>query len=325
MFKNSADFRQHFNSEQIISLDLSYLSDDIESWWNKEVKIDSGFFAKKISLTHLLLAKITPSDYTIFNNLSRANKFVSGIVLHNLFKIDSPDLALLVHESLADIFNLIDIKYPYEDHKALYLKKSKKQVGEWGNGSGDISLHSDDLYEDISADYLALTTCRDLSNTPTSYALAKDILNCLTDDELNILLNIEANFISGKNVNGLKIKKHKILEFCEQRGFLCRLDFRIDDFNGQRMTIANENPSKAEIDVFDKLFTISKAISHNTVDNGLGSFLIIDNYKVLHARSNIKYYPSEGYDCPKDAFRLLYRSKGPRKQFFDASNARYFW
>lgn len=324
MFKNSSEFRQYFNSEKIIDLDLSYLSDDIESWWDNEKSKNSEFLYKKVSLTHLILSKIQPSDYAKFNDLSKINKFISGIVLHNIFKIDSPELALLVHEALSDIFNLMDIKYPYEDHKALYLKKSKKQVGEWGNGSGDISLHSDDLYEDISADYLSLTTCRDLSNTPTSYVLTKDILDHLADEELNILLNIEANFISGKNVDGLKTRKHKILEFCEKRGFISRLDFRIDDFNGQRMTIANENPSKEEIDVFNKLFAISKEIEHSKVNNGLGSFLIIDNYKVLHARSNIKHYPSEGYDHPKDAFRLLYRSKGPRKQFFDIENARYF-
>ncbi|WP_143531333.1 hypothetical protein [Rodentibacter rarus] len=232
-------------------------------------------------------------------------------------------MSLLVHESLSDIFNLMDIKYPYEDHKALFLKKSAHEISEWGNGSGDISLHSDDLYEDISSDYLSLTTCRDLSNTPTSYLQSKDILDLLTDNELDILLNIEANFISGKNVNGLKLKKARIVEPCKERGFLSRLDFRIDNVNGQRMTIANDTPSKEEIFVFEKLFEIAKNIKSHAIDNRLGTFLIIDNYKVLHARSSVKHYPSSGYDHPKDAFRLLYRSKGPRKRFFDIEQARY--
>ncbi|OOF37557.1 hypothetical protein [Rodentibacter heidelbergensis] len=322
MFNNCNEFRNYFNLEKIVSIDMSYLSNDIEKWWNKELLIKRDFFHKKSLLINLILDKVKTSDYEYFTKFSKINHHISGIVLHNLFTIDSPSLSLLVHESLSDIFNLMDIKYPYEDHKALFLKKSINEISEWGNGSGDISLHSDDLYEDISSDYLSLTTCRDLSNTPTSYLLAKDILDLLTDNELEILLNIEANFISGKNVNGLKSKKAKILESCEERGFLSRFDFRIDNVNGQRMTIAN-NPSKEEVSVFEKLFEISKNLKSRTIDNGLGTFLIIDNYKVLHARSSVKHYPSSGYEHPKDAFRLLYRSKGPRKQFFDIEQARY--
>lgn len=58
MFKNSADFRQYFNSKQIISLDLSYLSDDIKNksitpFFLEIVKhstVNNGLGSLKISL-----------------------------------------------------------------------------------------------------------------------------------------------------------------------------------------------------------------------------------------------------------------------------------
>src|SRR5690606_1368859 len=102
-----------------------------------------------------------------------------------------------VHEALADLFHLTDIKYDYEEHKALYLKPSAEKYREWGNGHGDITPHSDDLYENLNVDYLALTVCRDVTKTPTAYYFPSDLLCDLSDEEVHELLTMQAMFISG--------------------------------------------------------------------------------------------------------------------------------
>lgn len=305
-------FRETISREKAITLDFSYLTGVIESWWKRNN--DQGTHTLKLQLTNLLLTYLHTEDIFHFDKVGLKTGS-AAVCIKNIFNLDSPKLALTVHEALSDLFLLTDIKYEYEEHKALYLKPSAEKHREWGNGHGDITPHSDDLYEQLNVDYLALTVCRDITKTPTAYYFPNDLLGELNDQEIHELLTMQAAFISGKNVSGFKERVRHVVEYSETYGFHFSLDFRIDSENGERMRAINGSQH-----VLDKIRAgLSKAKNHvSTAETG--TFLIVANHKILHARPMLNIDTEEvRRQANESTFnstpRLLFRSKGPRKQY----------
>ncbi len=305
-------FREEISKEKMITLDFSYLAGTLESWWIKHSLQDTH--SSKIQLINLLLTYLRSDDLYHIDKVGLLNG-TAAICIKNIFALDSPKLALIVHEALSDLFHLTDVKYEYEEHKALYLKPFAEQYREWGNGLGDITPHSDDLYESLKVDYLALTVCRDTTKTPTAYYFPSDLIADLSDEDVGELLGMQATFISGKNVTGLKNRIRQVVEYSDIYGFQFALDFRIDSQSGERMRAANDGQH-----VLDKIRAgLPHAKQHHSTAEP-GTFLIIANHKVLHARSVLNIDANEvreqaHHSTLNSTPRLLFRSKGPRKQY----------
>jgi len=311
--KDVSFFRNEISKEKTTTLDFSYLSGVIESWWKKNN--DKDPHSLKTQLANLLFTYLNTEDISHFDKVGLANEH-AAICIKNTFKTDSPKLALIVHEALADLFHLTDIKYEYEEHKAIYLKPSAERYREWGNGYGDITPHSDDLYENLNVDYLALTVCRDITKTPTDYYFPADLFFDLSDQDLGELLTMQAEFISGKNVSELKKRVRHVVEYSETYGYLFSLDFRIDPQTGERMRAVNGGQA-----VLDKIRTGLSSAKKNVSTAETGTFLIVANHKILHARPMLNIDANEAREQAQHATfsstpRLLFRSKGPRKQYF---------
>jgi hypothetical protein len=306
-------FRKEISKEKTVFLDFGYLAGVIESWWKKNN--NQGTHALKSQLINLFLTYLRTEDTAHFGTVGLRNGH-AAICITNIFNLDSPKLALTVHEALADLFHLTDIKYEYEEHKALFLKPSAEKHREWGNGHGDITPHSDDLYENLDVDYLALTVCRDITKTPTAYYFPSSLLCELNDQEIHELLTMEAAFISGKNVSDLKKRVRQVVKFSEIYGFQFSLDFRIDPQNGARMRAVNGGQH-----VLDKIRSgLSSAKNHVSIAE-TGTFLIVANHKVLHARPMLNLDADQvrahaNNSTFNNTPRLLFRSKGPRKQYY---------
>lgn len=318
--KEVSHFREKISQEKTIVLDFSYLAGVIESWWKKNKLQETHIL--KTQLVNLFLTYLRTEDTFYFDKVGLANG-CAAVCIKNIFSLDSPKLALTVHEALADLFHLTDIKYDYEEHKALYLKPSAEKYREWGNGHGDITPHSDDLYENLNVDYLALTVCRDVTKTPTAYYFPSDLLCDLSDEEVHELLTMQAMFISGKNVSGLKERVRHVVEYSELYGFQFSLDFRIDPENGERMRAKNGGQH-----VLDKIRVGLPNAKHHVSTAETGTFLIVANHKILHARPMLSINANEARDQANNSTfnttpRLLFRSKGPRKQYFPLDETTY--
>ncbi|MDP9652629.1 UNVERIFIED_ORG: hypothetical protein J2W87_000532 [Pseudomonas putida] len=315
--KDPSYFRDRISKEKTITLDFSYLAGVVESWWKKNIHHDTHVL--KTQLVNLFLTYLRTEDTYYFDKVGLANG-CAAVCIKNVFSLDSPKLALTVHEALADLFYLTDIKYEYEEHKALYLKPFAEKYREWGNGHGDITPHSDDLYENLNVDFLALTVCRDVTKTPTAYYFPSDLLCDLNDEEIRELLTMQA---TGKNVSGLKKRVRHVVEFSERYGFLFSLDFRIDSENGERMRAKNGGQH-----VLDKIRTGLPNAKHHVSTAETGTFLIVANHKILHARSMLNIDTNEAREQAHNSTfnttpRLLFRSKGPRKQYFPLDESSY--
>ncbi|MHC8357004.1 hypothetical protein ACYZTL_17685 [Pseudomonas sp. LB3P81] len=318
-------FREKISKEKTVTLDFGYLSGVIESWWKKNN--NQATHTLKSQLINLFITYLHTEDTedTVHFDKVGLKNGTAAVCIKNIFSLDSPKLALTVHEALADLFHLTDIKYEYEEHKALYLKPSAEKYREWGNGHGDITPHSDDLYENLNVDYLALTVCRDITKTPTAYYFPSDLLCALNDEETRELLTMQAAFISGKNVNGLKERVRHVVEFSDIYGFHFSLDFRIDSQNGERMRAINGGQH-----VLDKIRAGLPSAKNHVSTAETGTFLIVANHKVLHARPMLNIDADEVRQQANNSTftttpRLLFRSKGPRKQYFPLDETACTW
>lgn len=311
----SADlFREEIAKETTTNLNFDYLNGAIEAWWVKNQ--DLNIHELKIQLINIFSTYLRPEDSYYFDKVGRAHDGVAAVCIKNIFRLDSPRLALVVHEALADLFHLIDIKYDYEEHKALYLKPAAEKYREWGNGYGDITPHSDDLYENLNVDFLALTVCRDTTNTPTAYYFPTDLLCELNDEDIHTLLGMQAIFVSGKNVHGSKERIRNIVKYDDIYGYQFSLDFRIDPHSGERMRAVNGGQH-----VLDKIRAMLPAARHSVSTAETGTFLIVANHKILHARPMLNMTEDEVRtqaitSTLSTTPRLLFRSKGPRKQYY---------
>lgn len=310
MFKNNDIdfFRSSIEQETLITLDFKYLSIDIEKWW-KHLGPTTSLQLAKFELANLILTKADPKDRAYFDQLGLNN--VAAVTISNIFTTDCHRLARVVHETFSELFGLNDIKYPYEEHKNIYLKPGGENYRDWGNGLGEITPHADDLYEDLNTDFLSLTVCRDTTNTPTEIFFPKDILRQFTDAEIKRLFNLKVKFISGKNVSIQKSRIRSIVEYHSNVGFKFYLDFRIDTDAGERMAAVNPNDKDLIEKMRSAITTCQKAksISHT------GTFTIVANFKVLHARAAMHINRDLAISIAKTkdysfAPRLLFRNKG---------------
>lgn len=315
MFTNSNTefFKFSIEQEKLITLDFKYLSKDIEKWW-KDLDPAISLQLAKFELLGLILKKGHFKDILYFDQLGINN--VAAVTISNIFTLDCHRLARIIHETLSELFGLNDIKYPYEEHKNLYLKPGGESYRDWGNGFGEITPHADDLYEDLNTDYLSLTVCRDVTNTPTELIFPKEIFREFTNDEISRLFDLKVKFISGKNVSVPKSRIRNVVEYEPNVGFKFYLDFRIDTEAGERMIPVNLR----DIDLIQKMrLAISTCHKEKSISR-TGTFTIVSNFKVLHARAEmhidrdlaIAIANTKDYSL---APRLLFRNKGQDARF----------
>ena len=307
----SPDFiREELQKEHIVTLDLEYVSNLVEQWWINKNSGQSNHLLK-LQLIALLLNKLKPEHIKLLGMIGL--NYISAICITNIFRTDNYILALLVHEAMCELFHLNDIQYEYEDHKALYLKPGGENYRDWGNGYGEITPHSDDLYEDTPTDLLALTVCRDSTKTPTSCYFPKDIFANFSDDEITQISKIKVKFISGKNISIVKQKERNIIEYDSVHGLQIYMDFRIDNHTGERMVALDTQDQN----LVDKLRAqVTKCTPIYSVPE-TGTFFIVANYKVLHARAVMNMSQKNARVIASNPDfgatpRLLYRSKGRR-------------
>jgi hypothetical protein len=294
--------RQDLAKESVRRIDLSYLGIHIDRWWieNRDVVITR---ATHSSLRATVLQALKPGHLDCIQAVGSWRARISAVLLEHVFSEPHRDLARLVHETMSEIAGIVDIKYPYEDHKELFPKENDGVASDWGKGLGMIRPHSDDLYEDRAINAMCLTVCRDTSSTPTWFWLIKDVVACLSDEELGRFALAEATFFSGKNVEGKTIEVQKsVLRMDPEEGPGMRIDFRVDDHVGPRMRFADAEVSR----IFEKMRSALRGLKPIATNPSTGSVSILANYKVLHGRSALN--PVMLYEG--ESSRILFRSKG---------------
>lgn len=316
MFTYDVDFfKESIQKEKLVTLDFHYLTSEIENWW-KNLPTVIPLRLAKFQLADLILKKGKPQDIAYFDQLGLNH--VASVTVINIFASDCHRLSRVAHETLSELFGLNDIKYPYEEHKKIYLKPGGENYRDWGNGFGEITPHADDLYEDLNTDFLSLTVCRDTTNTPTEIFFPKDIFHNFTNDDIKRLFNLKVKLISGKNVSIQKSRIRNVVEYCPIAGFKFYLDFRVDTDVGERMIPINSS----DTDLIEKMrLAIASCKKENSFSH-TGTFTIVANFKVLHARAemNIDRTLATEIANNKDytfAPRLLFRSKGQDARFLN--------
>ncbi len=296
--------RKELQKHKVIRKDMSYLGLIIEDWWAQLLNHDPSL--RNINhLRQLIEKNLLPEEFATIQNIGLESSAVVGVLFENLFTTEDKTLAYLVHESMTRIAGVLDIKYPYEDHKELFPKQNQDFSTDWGKGHGIIRPHSDDIYEGRDIAGICLTVCKDISATPTWFWLQKDLVRDLSDEELGYFSIAKATYISGTNVEDKIIKTSKpILRVDEIEGISLRLDFRIDDIVGPRMQLHDETAQR----IFDRMRTTLKTIKPVASKPSAGSVGILANLKILHGRGPLdSNLLSEGENS-----RILFRSKGIR-------------
>lgn len=296
--------RDELEKETLLRLDVSYLGDRINRWWldRKDSPITECTHS---SMVMLIKETMQPSHLEILKTIGSQKTRIAALLLKHAFTFINKDLAQLVHEAISEIAGIVDIKYPYEEHKELSPQINLPMTSDWGRGLGIIRPHSDDLYEEQSITMMCLTVCKDTSRTATWFWMLKDITRCLTDEELGYFALSEATFLSGKNVEGKRIKVTKnILRRDSEEGMGLRLDFRICETVGPRMKCCDK---KAQLILNKMRLSLPHLKPHTTVPTE-GSISVISNYKVLHGRPALN--PVMLYDGT--ASRIIFRSKGTK-------------
>ena len=295
--------RQQFSLEQILRVDLSYLGRDIDRWWSDKLNKERNNLSQRAELFSLISEKIKPEHFKMLKSIGLKDSRVSAVLLESVFSETCKSLGLLVHECMSKLAGIIDIKYPYEEHKEIFPKENGVVASDWGKGCGIIRPHSDDLYEDRDINMMSLTVVKDTSSTPTWFWPLENVVSVMSDEDLGYFALGQARFYSGANVDGqLIIQEKPILRSDNCEGLGLRLDFRIDDLVGPRMRFAD--PRLEEI--FNKLRIGFKKIKPIPTNPSTGSVSILANFKVLHGRSSLN--PAMLFEGENS--RVLFRSKG---------------
>ncbi|MEN9723664.1 MAG: hypothetical protein RJB38_1650 [Pseudomonadota bacterium] len=296
--------RQELHNERVERLDLSYLTAAIDELWLSQREMASRDSFRN-ALRSRLMEKIQPWHLELIRKVGTKEVSVAALFLERVFSLPEKELAESVQEVVSDLAGITDIHYPYEDHKELFPKQSDAIASDWGRGMGVIRPHSDDLYEFRDINAMCLTVCRDLSSTPTWFWLLKDLVACLTDEELGLLCVSEAKYLSGRNVEGKIVEVQKpIFRLDRDEGIGMRLDFRVDDSIGPRMRPCGLKTQK----IFEKLKAHLSRLKPITSNPRTGSVSLLANFKVLHGRARLQAeLLSEG-----EASRILFRSKGTK-------------
>ena len=297
------------NQHYLIKNNKLDIGNIIDEWFHKQEKIVCNEFTIN-EVAQIISDNLTKKEYQNFIDIGRLDSPISVLVLEDLCSIDNPILIEIIHEALSTkLCGLIDINYPYEDHKLVYPKDVGETYKNWGNGSGSISAHTDNPYEVIDADLLSLTVCRDITERSTNLYMIKDLIDQLSDEDLETLYATEATFISGKNVRGRIVQRTRPVIELTDKSVHFNFDFRIDKHVGKRMIATTPCGEK----VLNKLATILADLKPYNHKNKTGIFLILSNRIVLHARGSID--KCEAHEDPCKAERLLFRSAGQKKVY----------
>ncbi|WP_330924335.1 hypothetical protein [Candidatus Sororendozoicomonas aggregata] len=206
------------------------LTDDIDSYVSSHIR--DGFFDPLIIA--VFLKESLPSE--VVDSLYKVGTSVKSVIIHGLFKSTDKKVCFLIHEAVSRyLSNLDDIRYPYENHKFIYPKDTGIGVSEWGNGYGDISPHSDDLYENIDTDLLSLTILKDKTSSSTKIYDIEAIIEKLPKDLKEKILDMKFSYLSGKNVNGRLLKRDRSLVEKKGNKNYYNIDFRVESNIGERM------------------------------------------------------------------------------------------
>lgn len=297
-------------NEQILVLDLCYLKKDLELFIKNlsNTKFNETLGSMRYRVIECFLSLLKDEDKNLLFNTPE--EYVA-LVLKNIFKNLSLELCYILHEGLSDLLGLIDIYYPYEQHKWLYLKQYS--YSEWGCGAGEISLHSDDIYESRNIAFLSLSVCKDETNTHTTLLPIKELVSDLSDSEFQLLFKTNARFVSGKNVADLKEIVKPLAFYHEKEGLGFNFDFRVDEENGERM-IGVSQKDQAIINQLRENLSQKELLYFG----GEGSFLFVLNKRVLHGREKMKIEIKN--QCLKENFtlssspRVVLRSKGIKRE-----------
>jgi hypothetical protein len=267
-----------------------------------------SFNSLKSELLELICDRISVQDLKLIHRVGNKEYGISAVLFDSVFATDDKQLALVVHESITKIAGITDIKYPYEEHKELFPQNSIDGATDWGKGLGVIRPHSDDIYEERDINAMSLTVCRDTSGTPTWFWLLKDVVQCLSNQELGELALSQATFYSGANVQGTCLQQTKpILRHHETEGITLRLDFRIDHNVGPRMSFAEDRLTT----LFKKMRESFLHIRPLASTPATGSVGILSNFKILHGRRHLN--PVMLYEGENS--RILFRSKGVKEVY----------
>lgn len=272
-------------------------------------------FSKVLDTASFIKKTLSKDIISALEQIGNAKARHNSIVIHGLFDTTDPDIALTIHESVSrHLCGINDIQYRYEDHKAIYPKVEGLMSSEWGNGIGEISPHCDDLYENVDSDLLSLTVVKDDTACPTLIYNSDEIVAKLPEESKNVLKVAPVIYRSGRNVVGEKIER--IRPVIEQVGddVLYNMDFRVEKNYGDRMVAVNvENQP-----FIDQLRSNINNVKPVSADGKPGTFVVINNRKVLHSRGKIPQ--DQTFTKPEKSDRLLFRSKG-QKAVFKSINA----
>jgi hypothetical protein len=131
--------RQELIKEKVERIDLGYLGNRINRWWNGRIKEPINKLTQS-DLKMLIAETLKPDHLSLIKIVGSAKGNIAAVLLENAFSFEDKDLALLVHEVMSEIAGIIDIKYPYEDHKELFPKKNEKLASDLGRGLGIMCL-----------------------------------------------------------------------------------------------------------------------------------------------------------------------------------------
>ncbi len=300
--------REEAEKEKVIMLDCAYLQPLIEQWWDNSDR-DIKRLDTKEQLKRLLINTFKNEEQLKLSRVGVSEYHISVILMFGLFSREDPDLAYMVHEALSDLAQINDIKYPYEDHKRIFIKPEGFEMGDWGNGAGAISPHCDDLYEAVDTDLLSLTICRDKLKVSTLLFMADQIFKNLSDNEMDRLIKMVPLFSSGRNVTDKVIERKRPVLLCKNNSFFMSLDYRVDEKRGDRMRVQDDQ----DLALLKKIKNSLSCDNALKAESEVGNFVILSNSKVLHAREAINAVKELCAWDMDTTPRLLFRSKGPRQ------------
>ncbi|WP_297809646.1 hypothetical protein [uncultured Helicobacter sp.] len=303
--------REKLEREKELSLDLSYCFKDMLEWWDKHQNCPPHL--QRILFMQFFLSILHKEDIECMGDFH----FKSPIFVFSIRGIPKGiPLAYhyVIHETLSLLLGLNDIYYPYEQHKYLLLGKDSHLFSEWGMGAGEISLHSDDIYEELEVELLSLSIWKDTTKTPTLLLHPRELVKRLNDEDFLCLFESYAEFKSGKNVKVSKSQIKPLIFYKDDFGLGFNLDFRIDREVGDRM-IGVDKKSQAFIDRFREMLKECETYAFGDEE----CFLVVVNKKTLHGRESLN-----GAGKVSDIARLssvprvLLRSKGVAQKCFES-------
>ena len=103
--------RNELNKERVTRIDLSYLGHQINLWWAARSK-DAISHLTQSDLKMLILEVLKTEHLEMMQNMGVKNVNGAAVLIEHSFSCAESELGLLVHEVMAGIAGIVDIKYP---------------------------------------------------------------------------------------------------------------------------------------------------------------------------------------------------------------------